>query len=199
MRSIKDIIIELKEPFSEKFKTENGVELYANVDFSQERLSKRIVKVISVPLNHDTPIKNGFELLIDPTILYRQIYREVKQDYQSKVGEDLFKVQPNMIILYRENENSEWKGYLKNALISYVKEEEPLENAFIYIPDNVKNEYKKGFATLVYGNKELFELSCKNGDEIAINPLGGISFWLDGKEYWWIRNVDIYGIIKEVA
>lgn len=202
MQSIKEFLIEIKNPFNDTFKTESGLELYADKKLSQDRLSNRIAKVVNVPIENNTPIKVGDQVLIDATILYRQIFHGVQQDYQTKVDDEnmVFKLSVSGIILYRENEKTEWNGVGKNAFISYVeeKQEEQLESAFIHVPKK-KKTYKRGYAKLVYGNAELSELGLKNNDDIVINPNGGVSFWLDGKEFWWIRNKDIFALIENAS
>ena len=49
MRGTKDFIIELKEAYSDTFTTQSGFKLYGNVDFTSERQSNRIAKVVGLP------------------------------------------------------------------------------------------------------------------------------------------------------
>lgn len=193
MKGIKDFIIQIENPYSETFKTENGVELYADKKFSAERLTNRIVKVVSTPFFHETPIKEGYELLIDPTILYKQTYQGVEQDYTNLVDEEKmwFKISPQMIVLFRKDKDSEWKGYLQNVLVEPIVIEQEILSKVILAPEK-KKEYKKDVVKLTYSNEDLIKKGANNGDEITINPLGGIPFWVEGKEYWWLRNVDIF-------
>jgi len=197
MKGLHDFIIELKNPLNATFKTESGVELYANENFSVDRLSNRVAKVISAPIFVDTPIKDGYEVMIEPTILYKQSYKGVRQHYTSLIDNDnmWFKVTPNMIILYRKNENEEWRGYLKNVMVEQIKEEEgPIISKYIIHPESAKKTFKKGRARLLYSNVELEGYGAKSGDELIINPLGGVNFWIEGKPYWWLRNVDVWAV-----
>lgn len=192
MIGIHDFLIELKEDFSDTFKTESGLELYANKNISGERLSNRIATVINTPLMHETKIKIGYQVMIDPSILYKQIYRGVEQNSIHLVDEGKYKLTPKEIILYREDENSEWKGYLENNLVELIyKISEKLESSLIYIPNSDVKKLKKGRAKALYMNDSI---DAKKGDELIINPNGGLSYWIDGKEHWWIRNIDIYGV-----
>lgn len=196
MKALQEFIIKLDKPLNDTFKTEAGIELYGHKDFSVDRLSNRIAKVIATPLWHETPIKAGYEVMIEITILYKQSYRGIKQGYTSLIDTDnmLFRITPSMIVLYREDEKSEWKGYLKNVMVERIKENTPKINTNLIIPDNAKDTYKKEYVKLLYGNNELKEMGVENGDEILINPMGGVDFWIDGKHYWWMRSVDVYGV-----
>ncbi|WNH10049.1 hypothetical protein [Thalassobellus suaedae] len=195
MKGIRDFIIKLDKPLNETFKTEKGVEIYAHQDFSVDRLSNRVAKVMATPMFIETPIEVGYEVMIEPTILYKQIYRGVKQGYTSLIDKDdnLFKVTPNMIILYRKDENDTWKGHLQNLMVEQIKEEEPVIKTSLLLPENSKPKFKKGVANVLYVNAELESMGVKNGDELSIDPAGGVNFWLDGKHYWWIRTRDVYG------
>lgn len=193
MKGIHDYIVEIKEPFKDTFKTEGGLELYANKDFSAERLSNRIGIIKATPHLFKGIIKEGYQVLIDPTILYEQIYRGVKQESIHLLDREkmLFKIEPKLIILFRENENEEWKGFLNNLLAEpIIKNTKEITSEYIFTVE-VKEEFIKGKAIVKYCNEEVKELGISKNDTIAINPFGGLSFWLNGKEYWWLRTNDV--------
>ena len=99
-----------------------------------------------------------------------------------------------MIVLYRKDKDDAWKGYLKNILVEPIEEqEEKITSTFIIIPE-AKTKYKKDRVRLLYNNTELEGYGANQGDELVINPIGGVPFWIDGKEFWWIRNVDVYAV-----
>ena len=193
MKGLHDFIIELKTDFNETFKTENGVELYGNKDLSPERMSNRVAKVVNTPILHETEIQKGFEILIDPSILYKQIYREVKQESIHLMDKEkgYYKLDPKEIVLFRKDSNSEWKGYLNNSLVEPIKEDQDeIKSSLIIMPK--KSGYKKGRAKAFCMNDNI---DVKKGQELLINNNGGVPFWIDGKEYWWIRNIDIYATV----
>lgn len=198
MKSIREFIIKLDKPLNETFKTENGTELYAHADFSVDRLSNRVAKVVATPLFGDSPIKEGYDVMIEPTILYKQIYRGVKQHYTNLVDKNdmLFKVTPNMIILYRETPQDEWKGHLQNLMVEQIPEDEPIIKTSLMLPKMAKPKFKKGRAKTLYPNNEIKSWGVKPGDELVIHPRGGVNFWIDGKHYWWIRNRDVYAQVS---
>ena len=70
MIGLHEFIIEL-QPLNETFKTESGVELYGHKDFAVDRLSNRIGKVISVPVFQETIIKEGDEVMIEPSVFHK--------------------------------------------------------------------------------------------------------------------------------
>lgn len=198
MKAIKDFIVHLPLPYSDTIKTENGVELYADKRFSADRLSNRVATVVETPLNGDYVIKKGFQVLVDPTIVFEQNYKlaggKQKSIFLVDEKKSLYKVDPSLIVLYKENESNEWKGFQQNALYELVKEtkpvEQPMESAFIFIPEAFTPKYKQDRAVLKYGNEELLE-QISNGDEVIVKPDMGIEYWIDGKTYKWFRNSDV--------
>jgi len=196
MTGLHEFIIEIKIPLNDTFKTETGVELYGNEKFSVDRLANRIGTVINTPLFHDTDIEPGDEVMIEPTIFHKQIYRSVEQDYTRLVDKNKmwFRVTPAMIVLYKKNGSDEWKGYLKNNLVELVKKNAPkITSTLLYLPEE-KEEYEQNRVRLLYGNEELQNMGAENGDNLVINPIGGLDFWIDGKRHWWVRNIDIWAV-----
>lgn len=196
MQSLHDFIIELPKPLNETFKTENGTELFAHQDFSVDRLSNRVAKVKSVPLFMDCPIEEGDEVMFEPTILYKQIYQGVKQDYTHYIdkSQKLFRITPNMIVLYRKDEHDEWKGFGQNLLVEPVETKTTPVISGLIIPENAQGpKYEKERVRLLYPNKDIEALGVTKGDAVIKDPsLDGVKFWIDGKEYRWLRTKDIW-------
>ena len=203
MKGVKDFIIHLPLPYSETITTENGVQLYADKRFSAARLSNRVATVVETPLHGDFVIKKGYQVLVDPTIVFEQHYKLTggtqKSVFLVDEKKSLYKVDPSLIVLYKENDVSEWKGFQQNALYELVKEtkpaDEPMENAFIYVPEAYSNKYKQNRAIVKYGNDELLE-EVKAGDEVIVKEDMGIEYWIDGKTYKWFRNCDVVAKIN---
>lgn len=197
MQSLHDFIIELPKPLNETFKTESGTEIYAHKDFSVDRLSNRIAKVVGTPIYYDSPIKEGYEVMFEPTILYKQIYKGVTQDYTHYVdkSQKLFRITPNMIVLYRKDEDECWKGFADNLLVAPIEETETVvTSSVLIIPETAKvAKHKKDKVLVVYANKNVEELGVNDGDEVYKNPtIDGVKFWIDGKEFRWIRTKDVW-------
>lgn len=194
MKALNYFIIQLENPYNETFKTKGGVELYGNVDFTADRLSNRVAAVKSVPELFDSEISINDEVLIDFSNFYRQIYQGTKQHYQNVVDADknLYYIEPSMIICYRKNANSEWKGYLQNCLVKPILEETKIKTTII-LPENITERKFKGKVKMIFSNQELSEHGINNDDLLLMDVRGGIKYWVDGEEYWWVRNKDIYG------
>lgn len=193
MKGTLNFIIQLDNPYKDKFKTKGGFELYGNVDFTAERQSNRVAKVIGTPALFDSDIKEGYEILIDFSSFYRQIYQGTKQYYQNVVDADknLYYLMPNMIICFRENTESEWKGFGTNCLVKPIFEEKNISTTLI-LPNSATEKKFTGKVTMTYANTELQELGVENNDTMYMDIRGGVKYWFEGQEYWWVRNKDLY-------
>ncbi len=200
MKSIQHYIIKLENPYSKTFKTASGLELYGNIDFTADRQSNRVAKIVAVPQLNNSEIKENDEVLIDFSSFYRQIYQGIKQGYNAVVDEDkhLYFLSANMIICYRsqeKKENSEkgnWKGFGKNCLVEPVFESSKFKKSSLILPKSATSKTFKGKVKMIYANKELNEFGVKNDDILYMDKIGGVKYWIEGKEYWWIRNKDIF-------
>lgn len=198
MKGTHHFIIEVKQAFKETFITEGGLELYGDKRFMGAKLTNRLAKVVSTPLLKNTVIKEGYEVMIDPTIFFSQSYEKTgKQDNQYILDTEKghYKIEPNMIVLYRENTESEWKGFQENLLVEFVKErtEEKLKSSLI-LTELVQPEYIPGLAIITFPNEELIEMGVESGDSVLIKKGLGVSFDIDGKEFFWLRTRDIHAI-----
>lgn len=202
MKGVKDFIIQIEQPFSETIKTEGGLEIFGDKRWSAEKMANRIGIVISAPICHNTVIKEGYQVLVDPTILYEQVYHLTggRQDSVFLVDKTkmYYKVDPNMVVLYRENSESEWKGYHENAIYEAIADEtaeEPLENLFIYIPKTIQTKFKKNRVTLKFGNETILN-QIAVGQELIVKEQMGIDFYINGKTYLWYRNSDVIAAVN---
>ncbi len=186
MKGIREYIVEIKNPFKDSFMTESGIELYADKNFSADRLSNRVGKVVSVPFFDGETLEEGDEVLIDPTILYEQIFRDVKQESVFLVDNKkmYYKIAPNLIVLYRKNKDDEWTGYRQNLLVEPIKKK---QKEYKFIIAKQEEGYEEKIVKIKYANDEI---DVKEGEKVVINPLG-ITFWLKGKEYWWVQTNDV--------
>lgn len=195
MKGTSKFIIELNEVYSETFKTSGGIEIFGNVNFTTERQSNRIVKVIGIPGLYATEIKEGYELLIDASDFYRQIYNGSKQWYQNIVDEErnLFHIEKDMIICYRADKDSEWKGFLDNSLVLPILEEKKIAST-LHLPGTVSQAVFRGKVKMSCSNAALNALGVENGHTLFMDLRGGVKYWFEGIEYWWVRNRDLFAI-----
>lgn len=197
MKGLNEFILEFTRPLNDTFMTESGVELYGHKKFHVDRLANRVANVISPPQLKDTVIKEGYQVMIEPSIFHKQIYRDREQEYTSIVDKEKnwFAVLPSMIVLYRENEKSEWKGHLGNIMVMPIPITEKTVQSDIIIMPKTQPKYKTDRAILLYSNENIKQWGANEGDELVIRPDSGLKFWIEGKEYWWVREVDVLGVV----
>jgi hypothetical protein len=125
MQAIHHFIIEVKDPFKDKIEI-GKLELFVDKKISRDRSSNRFGKIISCPIIADScELKEGFEIIFDATVLYRQVYKEGVQEsiHLMDKANSLYKIEPDMIVLFRENKESEWKGYKDNLMVEFITED----------------------------------------------------------------------------
>lgn len=192
MQSLREYIIKADFDFSDKFETESGVEIYASKRFSQEKLSNKIVTIVSCPVMTDDDIlKPGYQIAIDPSVYYQQNYNTTgDQDGPLVVDrhKGLYRLEPTMAILYRENENKEWKGFGANLLIDKIEtKEEKMLGALVISISETTTKY-----TVKYTNTNL---GIAPGSEVIINTKLAAPYWFENKEYLWLNNRDMLAVI----
>lgn len=195
MKGIQHFIIEVKDPFKDTIEV-GEVELYVDKDISRERSVNRFGKIISTPaFGDDVTIKDGYEVIFDATILYKQLYKAGTQEsiHLVDAAKSWYKIEPDMIILFRENENQEWKGYKDNLMVSFITEK-PKEVSFGLVLTPVKETVTKGKAIVKYGNAFLEQQEVENGEEVFINPSSGIPFFFKEETMYWIRSKDVLAV-----
>lgn len=195
-----DYIIKIEKAYNETFKTESGLELYGDKRFNSERLANRIAEVIETPALKDSIIKKGFEVMVDPTIFLKQTYeRHAENDniFLQDAKNGLYKIEPSMIVLYRETKQSEWKAFGDNILVEPIKKEAEEKKDNSIIIELEKSKYVEGIAKIKFINSDLLEDGCKNNDVVAIKSGFGVSFWIDGKEFHWIKNRHVLVVINQ--
>lgn len=194
MQGISHFIIEIKDPFKDKIEVGN-VELFIDKRIMRERSANRFGVVVNSPaMGCDNPLPEGTEVLIDPTALYRQLYNAGEQESIHLVDAKkmYYKVEPDMIVLYRESAESEWKGYKDNLVVSFI-ENKPKEVSGLIIT-TPKEEFEKGKAIVKYRNAFLESQGIENGQEVFINPSCGIAVFFKEETVYWVRSRDILAV-----
>lgn len=199
MRHIHNYIIKISKEFNETFKTESGLELYGHKDFSYDRLSNRYATIIGQPLLFDGEILEvGTKVLIDPSVYYHSIHGDddIKQYTTNTINqkEGIYSIEPQNIVLYKKDDT--WHGYLNNFLgvcIEDVQDDTVLGGLVVEIGKTVKTDHYN----VVYVNDFLENQQVKTGDRLAMKPQMGVSVWIEGKEYTWLRSDDTLAKIEE--
>lgn len=195
MQHIYNYIIKLSKEFNDTFKTESGIELYGDKDFSQDRLSNRYAVIIGQPLLFDGELLElETKVLIDPTVYYHSIHGE-DDDLQLTTNtidrqKGIYSIEPENIVLYKKE--GKWFGYLDNFLGKCVfkkKQDTVVGGIILELGKNEKtNQYE-----IVYPNKFLSEHDANTDDVLYMKPKMGVSVWIDGKEFTWLRNSEVLG------
>lgn len=194
MKGISHYIIEVKDPFKDTIEL-GSVELYVDKKMSRDRSANRFGRIINTPVfREDDILKSGDEVIFDATILYRQLYKEGTQESIHLVNAEKswYKIESNMIVLFRENEKQEWKGYGDNLMVSFITEQPKQVSGLI--ASHLKETTVKGKAIVKYRNAFLEEQEVVNGQEIFINPSCGIPFFFKNETMYWVRSKDILAV-----
>ena len=195
-----DFIIKVDFAFAKTFVTESGLELHADARFSQDRLSNRVATVVETPLKfNNCEIKKGFQVLIDPSIFYEATF-EVKGTNETPFTIDkskgLYKIEPSMVVCYRENENEAWQGYNESLLVEpETINQEELKSSILIIEIKEK-KVSDEFAKVVFTNQKMAFENVNNGTRILKTKDIGVPFWIKGKEYHWINSRHVLAIMN---
>ena len=191
MKSIHDFIVYTDIVFNETFKTESGLELFGDNRFLQKRLAQREVEIKAMPLNYEGEDIVGYQAFIDPTIYFQNLYDHGKGANNEIIGhKGFFKVQANMILAIRKDENSEWKGFGENLVVSKVMDSGEEKKSGLIITEIAKPKELKGVAVVEIPNDDLLRDEVSKGDTIRYNDYYGVDVYIDDKEYTWIRTKD---------
>lgn len=189
-KSLRNFIVQTDSAFNDSFTTESGLTLYADKRLSAQRLSNRIVKVLELPaLMEGCEIKPGYELMIDPTVFFTQNYDgrgDEENSFMVDKQKGIYKVEPGMVVLYRETSDAEWKAFGQNIMVEIQQDITDKMAGELVIGKEIKEKIK-----VLYVNSSLKEEGIQPGDEIAIQRGFEVSFWIEGKEYFWVDSVHV--------
>lgn len=198
MKSIHNYIVENKKAFTDSFLTESGTKIYVDSKFDKEKGTNCICDVKEVPVLGETIIKSGFQVFIDPTVFYSNHYEnggEIDNPNIINKKEGLYKISNDMIILYRENETSEWKGFGENFIAEPIIEEEvkTTTSGIILEVEKPKTLQNKAIAKIL--NPEIEFEGLNVGDTIILKDNLYVSIHLDNKTMFWVRNRYIQAVL----
>lgn len=198
MKGYKDFIIQLSEKWSDKFKTESGLELYADRRFSIKRLANTVVEVKEIPVNYMGTIKQGDTIFIDPTVVMNQSY--VKMGEQENINlidrdKKLYKVDPSLIIMHRPK-GGEWIGYGENLLMNRIKVEEKKSSSLIIMP-STENKFEDGKAIVEFSNPQLMSEDVYKDSVVLFKSKYAVDCWFFDKQYLWTKNRFLLATVKE--
>ncbi len=185
MKSIRSFIVHTDQAFKDSYTTESGLVVYADKRMSAQRLSNRVVKVVEIPAAmKNCEIQPGFEVMVDPTIFFMQNYDgrgDQDNPYMIDRHKGLYKVEPGMVVLYRENESNDWKPYGRNMMVEIITTTTEKK-----IGELVIGTEKKETVKALYPSAEMEREGVVSGSEISIQKGYEVPFWIEGKECFWI-------------
>ncbi len=191
MKGFREFIIEVGAAFTNTIK-HGDLELYVDYRHRQQEQSNRYGKVISLPMWSDTDIKVGSEVIIDPTVLFQQVYNGQLKASKFLVDEKKgwYRVTSDMIILYKNPEQTEFLGHKQSLFVTPIKTKVQELVSGIILNKYVKET--QNIAQVAFSNKLLIEDEGINvGDKVHHVPNRTWMFELAGKQYLYLRNMDL--------
>jgi len=168
MKSIHGFLVEPVGNRYNNVKQLGEKELVLNTDIFNHKYINRQARVVSVPINNDTNIKNGDEIIIHHNV-FRRWYnqRGTEKNSSSFISENLYNIYTDQIYAVRSDNN--WK-----PLNGYVFLQ-PLKNN-----DDFSLEQEEFIGQVVYGNE-----TYKKNDILGFVHSGArYEFVIDGKKLY---------------
>jgi hypothetical protein len=190
MKSLYNYIISTTNRYDNKVSIDNK-ELILNTEITERdyRFVNRIGTVVNVPININTPIKQGDDVIIHHNVFRRWFdVRGVERNSGSYIDEDKYIVSPDQLFAYKQN----GKWHCPN-MYCFV---EPLENEDIWSTESEQ----KLLGKLTYTNDYLESLGLSYDDIVGFTPDSEYEFNIDDKKLYRILSTDItiiYGHKKE--
>ena len=192
MKSLYNYIISTTNRYDNKVSIDNK-ELILNTEITERdyRFVNRIGTVVNVPININTSIKQGDDVIIHHNVFRRWFdVRGVERNSGSYIDEDKYIVSPDQLFAYKQN----GKWHCPN-MYCFV---EPLENEDIWSTESEQ----KLLGKLTYTNDYLESLGLSYGDIVGFTPDSEYEFNIDDKKLYRILSTDItinYGHKKETG
>jgi co-chaperonin GroES (HSP10) len=191
MQGFNEFIIEVGKAFRDTVK-HGSLELYIEYSHRQQEQSNRYGKVISLPMKEQTDIEVGAEVIIDPTVLFEQVYQGKLQESRFLVDAEKgwYRVTADMIILYKNPNQERYFGHRFNLFGTPIKTELKQTASGIVLTKALNQT--ENMIEVAYANKDLIEKEGINvGDRVHHVPNRTWMFELEGKQYLYLRNMDL--------
>lgn len=200
MKGITEYIVSFEKTHRDTI-TEGDATYSVNPNFEQPKHINRIGKVIAVPSFGKNEIKVGYEVLVIHTVLLNEVYEKTgtkKSHFCIDIEKNYFRFEPNLIVMYRENKNENWRAHLNNVMVMPIEvAKEKKEWNGYEIPETVfekelgykGNETQKG--VIAFANDTLKSEGVFEGDTVIFKEDREYEFEIDGKIYYHMENVDL--------
>lgn len=199
MQGVNHFIVHVPESHNEHLKTKSGVKLLADKRHSTNLTANKIFEVVEIPLKYNGPIKKGWWLMVDPSIVFEHTYEKGgKQESQYLINRKKrhFKVEPQLIIAFRETDGSKWEGFEDNVICETLKSESKNYEKVgsIYILEAKTPKSNRGQMKICVGNKNIFDLGVFESDIVFVNQQYSVPLNIEGVNYHWLRTKEILAI-----
>lgn len=192
MKGINEFIIEIGKAFHNTLE-HGSLKLYTDHKTKQQEQSNRKGKVISIPAKGECSIEVQADVIIDPTVLFEQVYGGKVQESQFLVNKakGWYRVSPEMVLLYKNPNKENYLAHKNNLFVTPVKDD-VTKIGSIYIPKPVNDQ--ESIARVEISNEEMInEEDIHSGDHIYYNTKAEWKFNIEGKEFILIKNFHVLG------
>lgn len=192
MKSLYNYIISTTNRYDNKVSIDNK-ELILNTEITERdyKFVNRIGTVVNVPININTPIKPGDEVIIHHNVFRRWFdVRGNERNSGSYIDEDKYIVSPDQLFAYKQN--GKWHCLNMYCFV------QPLKNEDIWSTESEQ----KLLGKLIYTNDYLESLGLSYGDIVGFTPDSEYEFNIDDKKLYRILSTEItinYGCKKETT
>lgn len=201
MQGIHEFIIQIEKPLKDEIDV-GKTKMFIDPTFDQTKHSNRIGKVISTPLNLETNIKKGDEVLIVHTALLTQVFYGVESDSMNLLDKEkgLYRIENGMIIMYRRDKNHNWKCNDIHVMVSPIKASgEDYKIGNFVLPENHfdtdvecnTHGFLKQYGIVKHTNEAFEKQGVKEGDTVFFVDYGDYEFNLEGEILYCMDNRDI--------
>ena len=181
MKSLYNYIISTNNRYNNKVSVDNK-ELILNTEITERdyMFVNRIGTVVNAPININTPIKKGDEVIVHHNVFRRWFdVRGNERNSGSFINENNYTVAQDQIFAYKQN--GEWHCPIQYCFV------EPIENEDIW----GLNSEQKLLGKLTYTNDYLSSLGLSCGDIVGFTPDSEYEFNIDDKKLYRILSQDI--------
>ena len=197
MKAYRDFIVKIDKKYQEVFLTESGLELYGDRRWSPKRMATTRVHVVATPMIYEGEIQPGYDLFIDPSVVFMQMYEKTGEQeslYLVDRENDLYRVPMGMVIAYVEKKGGQWKPYGDNVLLEREKQTVDFKTD-LAIPESAKTPVR-GLGTIWLAPEET---GVSLGDKVYFDELYAIDVYMSGREMVWVRAKDLLAVIEDAA
>jgi hypothetical protein len=181
MRSLYNYIISTENRYNNK-KLLGDKELILNTEITERdhHFVNRIGKVISVPININTPVKPGDYAIVHHNVFRRWFdVRGNERNSGSYIDENIYTVYSDQLFAYKNS--GEWRALPDFCFVAPVAQDSKW---------SVLSE-KELVGELIYTNSYLDSLGMSCGDIVGFTPSSEYEFNIEDKKLYRIRSNDI--------